>query len=288
MGQDNLDEFGASIEGEARVRAYLEPQGAALRVIVASPAPRSASTCRGARLGATSRSGPHRRTRIARCSTVSAPRVTSRYTDLDDLLAAAPRPRSSARPRSATTACSSRPLADRGDRLRRGRLPDARAQGCRAARIPSCATTRSSTATSGSAGSPSDSFYALNGLDLARRPGRRLRLVMGVADGAARGRRPMAAAGSPRALGRGAVTRIVAGAARGRRLAVPPAGDAPDRRPGARGAVLRRRVGARRARRARASLDLYAGSGCGRARGALARRGARAPRRDATARRSRS
>jgi len=31
MGQDNLDEFGASLEGEAALRAYLEPQGAELR-----------------------------------------------------------------------------------------------------------------------------------------------------------------------------------------------------------------------------------------------------------------
>jgi len=31
MGQDNLDEFDASIEGEAALRAYLEPQGAELR-----------------------------------------------------------------------------------------------------------------------------------------------------------------------------------------------------------------------------------------------------------------
>jgi len=33
MGQDNLDEFGASLEGEAAVRAYLEPQHEALRGI---------------------------------------------------------------------------------------------------------------------------------------------------------------------------------------------------------------------------------------------------------------
>jgi pimeloyl-ACP methyl ester carboxylesterase len=44
MGQDNLDEFGASIEGEAKVRAYLEPQGAALRVIVAADIVGSMST----------------------------------------------------------------------------------------------------------------------------------------------------------------------------------------------------------------------------------------------------
>jgi len=36
MGQDNLDEFGASLEGEAAIRAYLEPQGEALRTIEAA------------------------------------------------------------------------------------------------------------------------------------------------------------------------------------------------------------------------------------------------------------
>jgi pimeloyl-ACP methyl ester carboxylesterase len=35
MGQDNLDEFGASLEGEAAVRDYLEPQGAQLRTVQA-------------------------------------------------------------------------------------------------------------------------------------------------------------------------------------------------------------------------------------------------------------
>ncbi len=35
MGQDNLDEFGASLEGEAEVRAYLAPLGAELRTITA-------------------------------------------------------------------------------------------------------------------------------------------------------------------------------------------------------------------------------------------------------------
>jgi pimeloyl-ACP methyl ester carboxylesterase len=35
MGQDNLDEFGASLDGEAAVRAYLEPQREALRTIQA-------------------------------------------------------------------------------------------------------------------------------------------------------------------------------------------------------------------------------------------------------------
>jgi pimeloyl-ACP methyl ester carboxylesterase len=35
MGQDNIDEFGASIEGETALRRYLEPQGAGLRTVQA-------------------------------------------------------------------------------------------------------------------------------------------------------------------------------------------------------------------------------------------------------------